>query len=262
MKKIIQEIKASIILTTKDCLSHSALLFEISLGAIIYSIVSIYLYKDQSSTNSVFYMLLGAGAMGVWESTLLGGAWTLRDEKEQGLLEYYLCAPSNMLSIIFGKCFVYTIIGLIVILEIFLIIYFSFDLSAIYVNYYKLIAAFFLLLFSFSITGFLLSFGFLLARSFLNISNFLSDSIKLFCGVLFPITVLPYGFRALSVILPPTWGVEIMRTTLINRSESYISFGGAALMIILLTFLYLCIALSLYKVIETKIRQKGELSKF
>jgi len=262
MKKILQEIRASIILTTKDCLSHSALLVEFSLGAFIYSMVSIYLYKGENSPNSVFYMLLGAGAMGVWESTLLGGAWALRDEKEQGLLEYYLCAPSNLLAIIFGKCIVYTVIGLIVILEIVLFIYFNFDLSGIFVDYYKLSFAFLLLIFCFSIMGFILSFGFLLIRSFVHVSNFLSDSIKLFCGVLFPITVLPVGFKVISVILPPTWGVEIMRTSLINNSDTYVSFNGALLIIILLATIYITGTIYLYKTIETKIRIKGELSKF
>jgi len=260
MRNAIQEIMSSIVMSIKDNLSHSALLLNLSLSPFIYTVVSYYLYKDLHDANSVFYMLLGAGAMGVWESTLLGGAGSLREEKEQGILEYYLCTPSSLLNIIFGKCVVSVIIGLIVLLEIFLLVFTQIDISAISINYFKFSVAIVLLLFSFSTIGYFLSFLFLLLRSFVQLSNILTDSIKFFCGVLFPITVLPYGFKAVSVLLPPTWGVEIVRTSL-NNSISYLSFNSAFVRVLASCSIYMIIAVLLFKLIERKIRKLGELSK-
>lgn len=261
MRRVLQEIKASIVLSIKDSLSHSALIFNLSLAPFIYAIVSMYLYQGFNDSNSTFYMLLGAGAMGVWESTLMGGSWSLREEKEQGILEYYLCAPSSLLSIILGKCIVSALIGLIVLLEVFLIIGLNMDLSLANVDYGKLIIAFVMFMLSFSVMGYLLSFAFLLFRTFAQLSNVLSDSIKFFCGVLFPITILPAAFRIISVLLPPTWGVELVRTSLINNANAYVSFGGAFARMLITCIAVIILTIAAFKLIEARIRKLGELSK-
>lgn len=261
MQMIFQEIKGSVCLAIKDSLSHSALIFNLSLAPFIYAVVAMYLYQGLNDGNSTFYMLLGAGAMGVWESTLMGGSWSLREEKEQGILEYYMCAPSSLLAVILGKCIVSALIGLVVLLEVFVIVQLNMNISLVNVDWYKLVIAFVMLMLSFSVMGYLLSFVFLIFRAFAQISNVLSDSIKFFCGVLFPITILPTAFRIISVVLPPTWGVEIVRTSLVNNENSFVTFGGAFGRMLGTSTLAIILTIAAFRLIEARIRRLGELSK-
>lgn len=262
MRRVLQEIKGSVILTLKDCLSHTALLFEISLAPFVYTLVAMYLYRDLKSSHSLLYVLLGAGSMGIWESTLLGGAWALRDEREMGTLEYTVCAPSRLLSVVFGKCLVYSFVGLLILFEVLVIVLFNYDLSGYSIHFPKMLLSFILLMLSFSVIGYMLSFGFLLTRSFIYVSNFLADGIKVFCGILFPISVLPSIFKAVSFVLPGTWAMEIARSSLIKQNGSYLSTGVSIVLLTVLSFTYILITVLFSKIIERKILQKGELAKF
>ncbi len=255
------EIWASMQQTFKDCLSHTALLVEISIAPFFYAIIAMYIYQDVHPDIAVFYMLLGAGAMGMWESTLLGGAWSLRDERDQGLLEYYLCMPCKFGNIILGKCLVYSAIGLIVILEVLLIISFKFDLSNIQINFSSLILGIIMLVLSFTVMGFLLSHFFLVTRSFVHISNLLSDSIKMFSGVLFPVMILPIGFKIVAYVLPSAWAISFLRNLTSSDLERELSALQAVGFVMGLCSLYVAGSALFASLIERRVRMTGDLSK-
>ena len=78
----------------------------------------------------------------------------------------------------------------------------------------------------------LIALGLILAATVLNMARqgmYLSEGISgilyLLCGVVFPLAVLPFGLRCVSLALPPTYWLEGMRRALLGTSPEKMLHG-------------------------------------
>jgi ABC-2 type transport system permease protein len=159
--------------------------------------------------------LAGFLFMGGVVSSIVGVAfWTmamsLRNEMDMGTLEPSWLTPTRRETLIIGRAIQGVIIVALVQAALFAIgiAFFGLHVRAEALRALPAIAVALVALVG---VGYLVAAMVLLARE----ANFLVDTTNflfgMLSGVAFPITVLPLGLQAISVLLPTTWAVEILR---------------------------------------------------
>lgn len=169
----------------------------------------------------------------------------------EGLLEYIMLSPNNILLIALGDSFIpYLITNILLGLEVFpMMIY----VEGFKVAFFKLLALYGLL-----VIGLLPLFGLatILASLTLglkeetNIFAFLNPLILILSGIFYPITVFPRLVQYIAKVLPQTYLFEIA------RALSRIGMPKVAAMILVLEVLFLLTAL--YNIISYPITLKAE----
>ena len=76
---------------------------EFLLAPVVYSIVTLIIFKRANFENYILYVLIGSGALGMWTGTLFAGQRAIERERHAGTIEYVLVTPSSLQLIVVGK---------------------------------------------------------------------------------------------------------------------------------------------------------------
>lgn len=256
-------VRAAARLTIQDYIAQPAWLFWLTVTPLAFAIVASFLYKNASQETFMLFVVLGAGTMGMWASVLGGAGYSMMWERRWGTVVYNFTTPASQLGIAAGKSLVNTVIGLLTVVEILLLAILFYGLEQITIaSPAAFLFALLLTFLNFAIIGLFLNAFFMLTRSASNWQNALTRFLYVFCGAMYPITVLPTWMLPVSYILPPTWSLQAVRFAALETdtwsSSFYLSRIGLS---ILLTVLYVIVALYLQRVVEHRLRVSAELER-
>lgn len=263
MRANLRVLLAAIRLTIQDYMAQPAWLFWLSITPFAFAIVASFLYKGTSQETFLLYVVLGAGAMGMWASVLGGAGYSMMWERRWGTVAYSFITPASQLWIAAGKSLVNTVVGLLTVIEILILTVMFYGIERISIaSPVAFLSALLLTFLNFAVIGLFLNGFFMLTRSASNWQNALTRFLYVFCGAMYPIAVLPTWMLPISYILPPTWSLQAVRFAALEtgalNSSFYLNRIGLS---ILLTILYVILAMYLQVVIEHRLRVSAELER-
>jgi len=197
-------------------------------------------------------------------STAFGGAHAIRGEQEQGTAEPVFLTPSNKVAWMMGKMLggqVFGVFGFGVVLA-----------SGFFLFGYKPQAApdiaaasiaIVLSLASMAALGFVLAGICFFAKREEEISQVLWPTFTFFCGLAFPVQILPWWGKAIAYLIPLTYGVDATRRALI------LGLGFAdpvtildLLMLLVQTVILMPVGLLIFSRLEREARKSGILGTY
>ncbi len=243
-----------------EFLARPVWIFEMTVSPFVFATVALIMFRDSPSTNTT-YIVVAAGIMGMWGSTLLGAGYSVVIERYFGTLQYLFASPSSLEEIIAGKALTSAVMGLwnLVFVFVIAIVFFRVDIEIMHP--FVFVLALILCLFSFSALGILLSTLFVLSRSAAALGNILEFAAFVVCGIMYPLSFLPVWIRPLSYVLTPTWGAHILRWTVVEPHLGE-GFWVGVVMIGVLSALYMVIGHYLYGKIDYQVRVTATLWRF
>lgn len=165
--------------------------------------------------NFISYILVGSIGWGFLWSVIGATGTSLRNEMMMGTLESVLLTPTKIYTIMFSYALFGCFFGLLSIIVLMLIGVFCFGLSA-----FATANIFTLLIFIFSLAmmmglGMIFSGLTIWLKSLGEMIPLLQNIVTFFCGVYFPISILPTFFQPVANFMPFYYSIEGLRKSLI-----------------------------------------------
>ncbi|MDP9468582.1 MAG: ABC transporter permease [Chloroflexota bacterium] len=183
------------------------------ISPLIFATLAFFLFKSGGGIagQTLLYVALGAGMMGVWSTTLFGCGGAIAWQRWEGTLELLVNAPTRYDFILVGQTFGAVVFGFYGILATLAwgAILFGMPIQATYplILPLSLLAA----IVSLGSLGMLIATTFVLYRHANALGNMLEYPIWLIAGLLVPVATLPFWVQPISWLLAPTWGMEAIR---------------------------------------------------
>lgn len=194
---------------------------------LIFATLAFLLFESGGRTQgqTLLYVALGSGMMGVWSTTLFGCGGAIAWQRWEGTLELLVSAPSRYDYILAGQTFGAVVLGFygIVATLAWGVLLFGMPVQATFPLMLPISLAAAVL--SLGALGMLIATSFVLYRHANALSNLLEYPIWLIAGLLVPISTLPLWIRPLSWLLAPTWGMEAIRGAAIGDAAPWLAIG-------------------------------------
>ena len=225
---------------------------------LIFATLGFLLFHSGGETagQTLLYVALGSGMMGVWSTTLFGCGGAIAWQRWEGTLELLVSAPSRYDYILAGQTFGAVVLGFygIVATLAWGALLFGMPIQATFPLILPLsIAAAVVALGS---LGMLIATSFVLYRHANALSNLLEYPIWLIAGLLVPVTTLPLWVQAIGWLLAPKWGMDAIREAAIGSSPPWLAIG----MCLVLAVVYYVAARLLLRVVLDKARRDASLA--
>lgn len=197
------------------------------ISPLIFATLAFFLFQSGGGTagQTLLYVALGAGMMGVWSTTLFGCGGAIAWQRWEGTLELLVSAPSRYDFILVGQTFGAVVLGFygIVATLAWGVLLFGMPIEATFplVLPLSLLAA----IVSLGSLGMLIATTFVLYRHANALGNLLEYPIWLITGLLVPISVLPLWIKPISYLLAPTWGMEAIRGATIGAEPPLLAIA-------------------------------------
>ena len=225
---------------------------------------SAYFTSLTGMTDYLAFVTIGFAFNTFIFSTAFGGAHAIRGEQEQGTAELVFLTPSNKIAWLMGKMFgnqVFGIFGFAVLLGsgFFLFGYrpqASPDIAAASVAIVLSIAAM-------AALGFVLAGICFFAKREEELSQVLWPTFTFFCGLAFPVQILPSWGQTIAYLIPLTYGVDATRRALIlGVGLADLVMIQDLLMLLVQVFVLLPLGLLVFSRLEREARRTGVLGTY
>jgi ABC-2 type transport system permease protein len=168
------------------------------------------------TANFAGFLLIGGGIFLLVTRALWGFGHWLRQEMRSGTLETLVLAPAPLAAVLAGVALAFILYSAFMFVGAMLVGALLFQIT--FQTNQLLIALLFLLVGLPSVYGLALFYGALVLRlketdAFIQIAQWL---IPLLAGVYFPIALFPTGLRIISLLFPPTWLTQGLRSALLG----------------------------------------------
>lgn len=190
------------------------------IAPLIFATLAFFLFQSGGGTagQTLLYVALGAGMMGVWSTTLFGCGGAIAWQRWEGTLELLVNAPSRYDYILVGQTLGAVVFGFygIVATLAWGVLLFGMPIEATHplILPLSLVAA----IVSLGALGMLIATTFVLYRHANALGNLLEYPIWLLAGLLVPVATLPFWVQPISWLLAPTWGMEAIRGAAIGTN--------------------------------------------
>lgn len=227
----------------------------------IFTVVVLMMYPDTSETV-LLQAILGGGVLGMWGNTLFASGYSLSFDRVNGTLEPLLLSPTNMFDVIVGRSIWNTFIGILNMVLIYLFAAFAFNTDIVLADPFAFVVIMLVTLFSLSCVGLIFSVTFVFSRKSYILTGLFEYPLYVLSGAVIPITLLPSWTNPISMILPPTWGVEALRASAIEGYTMVFGFGmwGNVLVCVLISLVYALIAWGIMFSILKKVKETGSFA--
>jgi ABC-type polysaccharide/polyol phosphate export permease len=225
---------------------------------LIFASLAFLLFRSGGGQGgqTLMYVALGTGMMGVWSTTLFGCGGAIAWQRWEGTLELLVNAPSRYDFILAGQTMGAVVLGFygIVATLVWGVVLFGMPLEATFplVLPFSLLAA----VISLGSLGMLIATTFVLYRHANALGNLLEYPIWLIAGLLVPVAALPFWVRPLSWLLAPTWGMEAIRGAATGSQPPLFAIG----MCLVLAVVYYVLARVMLVVVLAKARRDATLA--
>jgi len=243
-------------------------------GPLFFLLTSWTIYETISQTMSLDYFISKAGVSNYLAFAAIGfaflgpilnaswaGAEGIRSEQEAGTLELIFVTPSNRIAWLIGKMIAaqtFSLISLAVTL-ITSSVFFGLDLLS-NANIPVAILGMVLTMIGMSSFSFALAGLTFIIKRTNDLNQFLWPTMTFFCGLAFPVEVLPVWARVISWAFPLTHGINITRKALLVGSRVFDpAIAMATLTIMVQTLILIPIGLFLFNRFYNLARKTGSL---
>lgn len=240
--------------------------------ASVMILVVMYLIVSRSATREPLfaYIYLGNAFYIYVGSVMTGVSWAVIDDREHyGTLKYIYCSPIPYTVYLLGRGVARLITGTmaVVITIAFGIMVLGLPLHFNQVNVALFLVSWLLGIVCLALIGLLLGGATLLmARNAGSVGEATAGALYLFCGAIFPLSVLPAWLRPVGLALPMTYWLELIRRSLLGPNAvaafpTLAGYGDGQLLAILLglTALYGTVALVFFHWAEERAHRNGLL---
>lgn len=193
-------------------------------------------------------------------SSIYGVSMTLVSERQFGTLVSVLGTPANRVQVFVSRSMMHILDGLLSATMgfVFGTLFLGLDLSN--TNIFSLYLVLLVTIFSTCGLGLVIgSFG-LVLREVNLLSNLVYYSLILFCGINFPISILPAPLQKISFLLPMTRGV--MASRMLIEGQRLFEVKGLLMGEFLIGIAYFLIGFCFFKLIETVSHKHGKFDFF
>ncbi|MDG6990714.1 MAG: ABC transporter permease [Nitrososphaerota archaeon] len=262
--RIIQVLKASIFLTSKLFFADPQWLIPNIIAPFIFTLVAFFLFQGETSSSSfLLYLVLGAGLMGMWGTTIYASANSIGFDRWNGTMEATLAAPIPLSWIALGRVLFNTLQGILNAVLILVIGLAWFRVGFGLVNPPAFFLASIVTFLSLSAFGLLMTTVLILSRKGGFITNSMEIPVYIATGTMFPIILLPVVYLPFAFMLAPTWGIEAIRLAAL---PGYVglptTYTEDMVIMILETFAYLGLAFFLFKKVEAYAKRIGTIEDY
>lgn len=258
MQYNIKAILSTCTLQMSQSFSRATFRFCILVQPIMYAFILYMMYKGGNRESFAAYVMLGTGLLSLWSSICFSSAGDIERERFMGTLENISSVPIDFKTIILGKVLGNTILGILGMIISIAFVMFFFGESFIIKNTLFFTIGFIVSMLSFMAIAMLISTIFTLSRNARALMNCLEYPVFILCGIVFPIEILPTWTRIFSYILSPTWAVKVLRAGILGV-DNYAECYNNLLILILISIIYMAIAVLLFKKINTRTRITASL---
>lgn len=240
---------------------------------IMATLILVFMYlivlKSTSAEPALFsYMFIGNAFYMYVAQVLMGITWVIHEDREhyQTLRHIYI-APVNFKAYLIGRGVTKIIITTVAILITlaFGILVFGLPISFHAIDWPMLLLAIFIGLLCICTIGIALAgISLITARHGAGINEGVAGVFYLFCGVIFPVTVLPSWGQSVALAIPLTYWLEILRRSLVPGTvmiSGLSSFSELEILILLFVSFLLFLSLSnlIFRYADYVGRKKGRI---
>lgn len=242
------------------------------IAAVLILIFMYIIILGDVASDPVFFsfMYIGNAFYLFVAQVLFGLTWVLHEDREhfQTLRNIYM-APMSFYLYVVGRALSKIIItsAAVFITLLFGVLALGVPIDLMAVNWPYLLVALAVGLVMICALGVALAgISMLTAKHSAGINEAIAGVFYLFCGVIFPITILPLGVQAVSLAIPVTYWLEIVRRALvpglgvesISGLSSYSNWELTVLLVVS-SVMFLVVSLMIFRFADYRARKKGKL---
>ncbi len=232
------------------------------IAPVVFALVSYELFRG-SGPYFLTYAILGAGMMSMWGQTLYGSGWATAQDREFGTLEPTIQSPTPYLYVILGRVLWNVLSGLFGGLIVYVVIVVAAGGPPALPDPLGFAILFVFVMLSLASVGVVFAAFYVYTRYAGFIQNIGEFAFYVGTGCMFPVVLLPFWTNPISLVFPPTWGLDALRYLAI---PGYRGFGWGFWVDLLgalgTTVAYLAIAGSIFHRVERHVLEEGNLSQY
>lgn len=198
----------------------------------------------------------GTTVMGMWSATLFGAGRAIQRERRAGTMEFWLVSPQPLLAPLLGVCLSAAAMGIVSAGSALVTAAAVYDFRASAAELGLFALSLLLGVAGLALLGVLMAGAFVLIRQAAMLTNMLEYPVWYACALVVPGASRPAVVSAIGAVLSPTYLGEMLRAALVDGDFD----AAAAGKLVLLSVLYIGIALPFLRRVAEIARRRGELA--
>ena len=250
---------ASLRLSVLSFLADPQWLIPSMIAPVIFALVAFELFRG-IGPYYLIYVILGAAMMSMWGQTLYGSGWATGLDREYGTLEPTIQSPTPYLYVILGRVLWNVVSGLFGALIVYAVILLVAGSPPAVPDPIGFALLFVFVMVQLASVGVVLAAFYVYTRYAGFIQNIGEFAFYIGTGCMFPVVLLPFFTNPISLVFPPTWGLDALRYLSIPGYQGFgwgfwVDLAGA----VGSTAVYLLIAGSVFHRVERHVLEEGSL---
>lgn len=226
----------------------------------VFSAVSMILSRAAGNQSpDLVYSVIGSGIMGMWSGLVFSSTYDIRADRREGTLDLIVGSPTSLRKVEAIRTLSNVLSGLISLMAAFLAAVMIFKYPLEQVNVTGVLVSLLLLLFGLWSIGVFLANFLVWSRLSGSIVDFLELPIAVFCGFMYPISILPVWMQNISMIFPIRWALQAMQSSFNGEPISGTTWQFWALSLGISLVIWIS-SLILDSKVHDMIRKTGEMS--
>jgi ABC-2 type transport system permease protein len=235
--------------------------FYIMVGQpVFFMALSVLLFRHAGREDLVPGSVIGAGIIGIWNANLFSSGMIVERERRDGTLLFLVASPTDAMWILLGRSLANSTISACSVLTALLLAASVAPRAMPVVDWTLLLASLVMTVVAVTALGLVAGCAFVWFRQALRVVGLMNWPAYIISGVMFPVSRLPVGLRAISYILAPTWGLVGLRAAFGLAGGT--SRATIVASLVVLTWAYVCLAYYSYRVVLDRIRSEGRLAEW
>jgi len=179
---------------------------------LFFATTAFLVYRQADDPAVMVYAGLGSAVMGIWSVVATTASSLLQRERWLGTLELLIAAPTRFALVLVPITTAMASLGLYSLTATLLWGWLLFGITVPVASPVLFVLAIAVSIFSIALIGFLLSVAVVRYRTAWAMGNMLEYPGWLVCGFLVPLTIFPTWVGWIAYALPPTWGMQAIRS--------------------------------------------------
>jgi ABC-2 type transport system permease protein len=180
---------------------------------LFFATTAFLVYRQSEDPGALVYAGLGSAVMGIWSVIATTASSLLQRERWHGTLELLVASPTRFALVLVPITTAMATLGLYSLVATLVWGRLLFGIEVPVADPLLFVLSIMVSIFSIALIGFLLSVAVVRYRTAWAMGNLLEYPGWLVCGFLVPLTVFPDWVGWIAYALPPTWGMEAIRSS-------------------------------------------------
>ena len=226
---------------------------------LVFAAIGLFVLSRPGTTpTQLTYGVLGGGLIGYWGITYLDAGNGIQDERWNGTLEQIFAVPTPLWVIVLGKALGGLLWGMLSFLPTLALAYLGFHAIVPHLDAARFVISFAVLTFSFLSIAVGLTPLYALWRWAFSMINGFELGTYVFCGFMFPVTILPSWAQSVAAGLPPMWATRALyASTTSEGPHDFLAWWAAAFV---MSLAYIALSVFLYRLVDKRARASGQLA--